>query len=172
MSTPVEMIEALQKKWRKTSQIPNCNSFEEGYAKAHEWLARELAPILAAAREQEQELEKAKGQLDIIQRECEGEGDEFLANDYGGLGWEQEKPVTTVRTIRKELAHWRWLYSDHGEPKKDSKPEQTQHSADLREIAEMAIAKHKQLYYNDEKPISADSIVREFREKQKKAEVK
>lgn len=52
-------------------------------------------------RERDEAAEKAKGQLDIIQRECEGEDEAFLANDYGGTGWEREAPVTTVREIRQ-----------------------------------------------------------------------
>jgi hypothetical protein len=49
-------------------------------------------------------LEKARGQLDIIQRECDGDDDALLANDYGGTGWEKEPPVTTVRALRAALA--------------------------------------------------------------------
>lgn len=104
MSTLVKMIEALQREWCKGVVHVYTHDDERAEIIAKRKCAKELAPILAAAREQEQELEKAKGQLDIIQRECEGEDDAFLANDYGGLGWEREKPVTTVRTIRQELA--------------------------------------------------------------------
>ena len=48
------------------------------------------------------ELEKAEGQLDIILRECQGDDDASLANDYGGTGWEKEVPVATVRWHRNK----------------------------------------------------------------------
>ena len=160
-----EELRKLQAKWRRHAKVDcspaNGSATAQAAGRRSADCADELDPILALAEAQEKELEKATGQLDIIQRECEGEDDAFLANDYGGLGWEQEKPVTTVRTIRQELAAMK-----------------EQHSADLREIAEMAIAKESEYWrafqgywdYGLPKPteITADSIVREFREKKSK----
>lgn len=44
--------------------------------------------------------EKRQGQLDIVLRELQQVADEedaFLANDCGGLGWEQDPQVTAIR---------------------------------------------------------------------------
>jgi hypothetical protein len=50
-----------------------------------------------------QQQECLKGQLDIIVRELEGEGDDWLANDYGGTGWEK---LPSVVRARKAFANW------------------------------------------------------------------
>ena len=62
---------------------------------------------LKAAEKLKRELEKAEGQLDIILRECQGDDDASLANDYGGTGWEKEVPVAIVRWHRN-----RWKKSN------------------------------------------------------------
>lgn len=43
-----------------------------------------------------------KGQLDIIKRVAEGETDDFLSVDYGGLGWEKHPAVQAVYKLREK----------------------------------------------------------------------
>jgi len=56
-----------------------------------------LAQYDEAVKQLELSEEKRKGQLDIIKRSLEHDEDAFLANDYGGLGWEQGEPMETIR---------------------------------------------------------------------------
>lgn len=58
------------------------------------WL---LAQYDAAIKQLADEQEKRVGQLDIIKRTLERDDDAFLANDYGGLNWEQGEPMETIR---------------------------------------------------------------------------
>ena len=80
----------------------------------HSWLESLALEFDTIRRERDEvvdklkrELEKAEGQLDIILRECQGDDDASLANDYGGTGWEKEVPVATVRWHRN-----RWKMSN------------------------------------------------------------
>lgn len=58
------------------------------------WL---LAQYDDAVKQLADEQEKRVGQLDIIKRTLERDDDAFLANDYGGLKWEQGEPMETIR---------------------------------------------------------------------------
>ncbi len=46
--------------------------------------------------------EAAEGKLDIIKRRLEGEGDDELAIDYGGTGWESDPVVLAVAELQQE----------------------------------------------------------------------
>lgn len=83
--------------------IANCPSCGR-LALEFEAIARERDEVTEKLK---RELEKAEGQLDIILRECQGDDDASLANDYGGTGWEKEVPVATVRWHRN-----RWKKSN------------------------------------------------------------
>lgn len=50
--------------------------------------------------------DKRTGQLDIVLRELqqfEDEEEAFLANDYGGLGWEKDPQVQAIREVGLKL---------------------------------------------------------------------
>ena len=130
MSTLVEMIEALQAKWRELAEFYNfdeeveckedeiCNRTRKAHVSVWKKNADQLAPILAAARKQGSAL-------------C--------------------RQAADITNLRMELAAMK-----------------EQHSADLREVAEMAIGACDYTAKVVKPWPTAASIVREFREKKAK----
>jgi|SRR5690348_2346328 len=109
--TLVEMIEALQKEWFGVIEARKKNGQDGTIEAVIGMHARSLQPVLAAAREQEQELAAMKEPM-----ECE--------HPKAFLVWEpnMDEPFTIDTSIVQQFCSLC-----------------RQHSADLREIAEMAI---------------------------------